>query len=404
MVLPGARTHFGFPLLNDTPESRLLACLARTTLDSTHRAKARDLAREHLDWDRFLALAWRHGLMPLVFSNLLNSFAELISASHLQKVRDDFQHNTARNLMLITELCRVLEDFEQHGIAAVPYKGPALTLQVYGDLKLRSFVDLDLLVRPGDARRAGILLLTRGYRPHLNLSPVQESLLSRSECDRVYLREGRNLVIELHWAVAPPYFSIDIDTETVLADGDRAEMCGREVGIPSPEMLLLILCVNGTKDLWTALEPVCSVNELVRRYPGLDWGRLLMLARRAGALRMLQVGLLLARQIFELPLPEKILASLSADHTVKDLVSEAHMRLSENEMPVPGLAEKTRFRIRSRERGRDKLRYCALRLFTPTYKDCSPELPDSLSFLYYGIRPLRLIRKGLRRSAVKPVL
>ena len=54
-------------------------------------------------------------------------------------------------------------------------------------------------------------------------------------------------------------------------------------------------------------------------------------------------------------------------------------------MPLPGLVEKTRFRIRSRERGRDKLRYCALRLLTPTYKDCSPELPASLSFLYYAI-------------------
>ncbi len=342
--------------------------------------------------------------MPLVGSHLLNSFAELLPAGHLQKVRDDFQHNTARNLVLATELCRVLEDFEEHGIAAIPYKGPALALQVYGDLKLRSFVDLDLLVRRGDATRAGAVLTGRGYRPHLDLSPAQESLLSRSECDRVYFREGRNIMLELHWAVAPPFFSVGVETEAVLADCARAEMCSREVGVPSSEMLLLLLCVNGTKDLWTALEPVCSVNELVRRYPGLDWGRVITLGRRAGALRMLHVGLLLAHQIFDLPLPEKILASIDTDRRVKNLVSEARMRLSENEMRVPGLVEKTRFRIRSRERGRDKLRYCALRLLTPTHKDCSPELPTSLSFLYYGLRPLRLLRDGLKRPADKPVV
>jgi len=73
-------------------------------------------------------------------------------------------------------------------------------------------------------------------------------------------------------------------------------------------------------------------------------------------------------------------------------------------MRDPGLVEKTRFRIRSRERGRDKLRYCALRLLSPTYKDCSPELPNSLSFLYYGLRPLRLLRDGLKRRADKPVV
>jgi len=393
-----------FSLLNDTPELRLLVCLARTTLDSAHSVQAGDLVRGRLDWDRFLALAWRHGLMPLVCSHLLNSFAELVPAGHLQKVRDDFQHNTARNLMLASELCRVLEDFEEHSIAAMPYKGPALALQVYGDLKLRSFVDLDLLVRLGDATRAGAVLTARGYRPHLDLSPAQESLLSRSECDRVYLREGRNIVLELHWAVAPPFFSVGVEAEAVLADCARAEMCGREVGVPSSEMLLLLLCVNGTKDLWTALEPVCSVNELVRRYPELDWARVIMLGRRAGALRMLHIGLLLARQIFDLPLPEKILASIDADRPVKKLVSEARLRLSVNEMRDPGLVEKTRFRIRSRERRRDKLRYCALRLLSPTYKDCSPELPNSLSFLYYGLRPLRLLRDGLKRRADKPVV
>lgn len=360
--------------------------------------------RGQLDWDRFLTLAWRHSLMPLVCNHLLNSFADLVPAANLQKVRDDFQHNTARNLLLMTELCRVLEEFEELGIAAIPYKGPALALQVYGDLKLRSFVDLDLLVRRGDATRAGTVLTTRGYRPHLDLSPAQESLLSRSECDRVYLREGRNIVLELHWAVAPPYFSVGVATETVLADCVPAEICGRKVGVPTPEMLLLILCVNGTKDLWTALEPVCSVNELVRRYPELNWDRVITRGRRAGSLRMLHIGLLLAQQIFELPLPEKILTSIDADRPIKDLVSEALRRLSENEMPVPGLVEKTRFRLGSKERRRDQLRYCALRLFTPTYKDCSPDLPASLSFLYYALRPLRLLRDGLKRPADKPVV
>lgn len=115
-------------------------------------------------------------------------------------------------------------------------------------------------------------------------------------------------------------------------------------------------------------------------------------------------GLLLARQILDLPLPEEILASIDADYPVKNLVREARKRLSENEMPAPGLVEKTRFQIWSRERGGDKARYCALRLLTPSYEDCSPELPPSLSFLYYGVRPLRLLRDGLKRPASRPVV
>jgi hypothetical protein len=342
--------------------------------------------------------------MPLACSHLLNSFAELVPAEHLHKVRNDFQHNAARNLVLVTEMCRVLGDFDAHGIPTISYKGPAQALQVYGDIKLRSFVDLDVLLRRSDAARAGALLVARGYRPHLQLNRAQEAMLSRSHCDRVYFRQGRSLMLELHWAILPPYFSVTLETDAVLADCESAQLCSRKVSVPSPEMLLLLLCVNGTKDLWTALEPVCSVNELVKRYTSLDWARVITLAGRGGVRRMLHVGLLLARQIFDLPLPEKILASIDADPPVRNLVREAHTRLAEREVRVSGLFEKTRFQVRSRERGRDKLRHCALHLLTPSYKDCSLDLPASLSFLYYGLRPLRLLRDGLKRPANRPVV
>jgi hypothetical protein len=119
---------------------------------------------------------------------------------------------------------------------------------------------------------------------------------------------------------------------------------------------------------------------------------------------MLHIGLLLAHQIFDLRLPATVQASIDADRPVRDLVSEARVRLSAQDVPVPGVIEKTRFRVRSRERRRDRLRYCALRLLTPTFKDCSPELPPSLSFLYYARRPLRLLWKRLKRRPEKPVI
>jgi hypothetical protein len=119
---------------------------------------------------------------------------------------------------------------------------------------------------------------------------------------------------------------------------------------------------------------------------------------------MLHLGLSLARDIFDLPLPEEVTASFATDQRVKQLASEARRRLSEHEMPLPGLIEKTSFRVRSREHTRDKLRYCALRALTPTYRDCSTELPASLSFLYYGFRPLRLLRDSLKRPADRAVV
>ena len=349
-----------------------------------------------------MALARRHGLMPLAFGHVLGRFADAVPEQHRALMREEFTHNAARNVWLTAELCQVLGAFEREGVPAVPYKGPVLAAQAYGDLKLRSFVDLDVLVRKDDMARAGPILSALGYRPRLNLTAAQEEALFRSECDRVYLKEGRNVVLEVHWAVVPPYYGLPIEADDVLADLRRAELGGAQVGIPAPETMVLLLCVNGTKDLWARLEQVSALSELLRGSPGLDWEKVTRAAARLNFTRALLVGLSLAHGLLGAPLPGEILEMAAADGAVRRLADEVTRRLQAADGREPGLAEATRFRLAAMSRWRDRLRYCAARSLTPTYRDAAAGLPPSLSLLYYGLRPLRLIRAGLARRAARP--
>jgi hypothetical protein len=377
--------------LNARPEFKLLVCLARTRLAPSDKSQAHSLMRDGIDWNHFLALAWKQGLMPLSNKHLLEAFADCVPANHLKKVREDFHQNSARCVLLASELCSVLEEFERRGIAAIAYKGPALAAQLYGDLKLRTFVDLDVLIAPADVNRAGEALVMLGYQPHLQLSQAQEAMLFRSECDRVYLKDGNRILLELHWAVVPPFFSLRLKTEDILAGSVRVELCGN-IRVPTSEMLMLLLCVNGNKDLWCVLERVCALNELVVAHPELNWKEVERISRVAGALRIVLVGLNLARKLFGMALPHKIIGLIDRDRSVADLTSLALLRLTKDRTDEPGLWETTRFRIRAIERRRDKLRYCALRFLTPSFHDCVPALPPSFRFVYYGLRPLRLLR------------
>ncbi|MEO7509414.1 MAG: hypothetical protein ABIZ95_19365, partial [Pyrinomonadaceae bacterium] len=57
----------------------------------------------------------------------------------------------------------------------------------------------------------------------------------------------------------------------------------------------------------------------------------------------------------------------------------------------------TKFRLRARERRRDRWQYLLLRSVTPTHQDlASVRLPRLLHPLYYFVRPIRLIGKKLR--------
>jgi hypothetical protein len=383
------------------PEFNLLVCLAGTEIDVP---RAQSLLNAPIDWSYFQALAWRHGLLPLVTRNLRELESGDVPAEALNSLTEKYQHNAARNLLLTSELVKIIQSLIHAGVESVGYKGPVLALQAYGDVKLRSFVDLDLLVRPVDAHRAAKVLSSIGYQPHLDLTPTQEALLPRTECDRVFLREGRNLIVELHWAIAPPYFGVELTIDDLLINHcEQIDMFGTTIKAPRTEMMLLLLCLNGAKDAWIALEPLCAIAELLRR-SSVDLDATLRLARRARVHRIVGVGLELARQIFGATLDQGTLSAIHADHRVSSLVSEATVRLTSELEPEPGLFEKARFHLHLRERSMDKVRYSLRRMFTPTYKDCATELPRQLTFLYYGLRPFRLAGGLFKRPKTDAVL
>jgi hypothetical protein len=60
------------------------------------------------------------------------------------------------------QLLQTLELLRESGIQTVPFKGPALAVQAYGDLSLRQYDDLDLLIHEADVPRAYQLLIANG--------------------------------------------------------------------------------------------------------------------------------------------------------------------------------------------------------------------------------------------------
>ncbi|HEX8557026.1 MAG TPA: nucleotidyltransferase family protein [Pyrinomonadaceae bacterium] len=381
--------------MNPSAEFELLVCCARVSLDDEQAARARALLRGGLDWQRLMALAWRHGLMPLAFKHILTHFADDAPEAVREQMRADYAHNTARCVWLSAELQAALAALGRAGISAAAYKGPDLALRAYGDIRLRTFVDLDIMVRRGDVERAGAVLGSLGYRPHLPLSRAQEEMIFGSECDRVFLKEGRNIVLELHWAVVPPYYGIPLDVEELLGASPSPDRPAGRPGGASDGTLLLLLCINGAKDFWQRLEQVCAVGELLRA-GRVEWGPLMRSASRIYAIRALLIGLSAANRLLGAPLPEEVARRIAADRAAARLADEVIRRLASGDGLEPGLREKTRFRLAAMDRARDRVRYCAARSLTPTHRDYVAWLPPALSLVYYGLRPVRILREALR--------
>ena len=139
-------------------EELLLAC-ARLDADRAARVAAIAAARE-VDWDALVRLARPHGMLPLVADALGEAGVAppAVRAALERALRD----NLRRNVFLTAELFKLLALLEARGVPAVPYKGPALAALLYGNVGLRQFGDLDVLVRARDLGRAKELLLASG--------------------------------------------------------------------------------------------------------------------------------------------------------------------------------------------------------------------------------------------------
>jgi hypothetical protein len=389
-------------LSNTRPEIELLLCCARAFVDDERANRIRALAETRIDWEYLLRMAYRHSLMPLLHWQLDNICPELVPDSHARLLRDHFHRNTARNLCLTAELCEVLKLFEAQGIPAVPYKGPALALYVYGNLSLRRFSDLDVLVHQRDVFRAGEILGSRNYRPEFQLSPAQKEAYLRSKNDYPLLNDDANILIELHWNFVPAYLSLSLDPERLWKRLESTALNGMRISTFSPEDLLLLLCVHSTKHMWLRLGWLSDIAELINTYEDINWEMILREARASGTSRMLFLGLFLTNRALGVELPANLMRLILSDRSAVTLALQAEQMWFQEEDPRPGVLEMTRFYFKSIESFGDRVSYCLRLLLTPVPGDWSHvNLPDNLYIFYYLIRPYRLFIKYLLRPLAR---
>jgi hypothetical protein len=378
------------------PEIDLLLCAAQVTIGQETVTRMCRLLRLELDWEFLFQLAHAHGILPLLHKRLEEHCGDLMPPTPRHQLHDLFEQNARRNLLMTAELLKLLRLLQDRELPVIPYKGPVMAAFVYGDLALRRADDLDILVKKRDAWRALELLRGLGFESSVPVAREQMPVFFKSECDLFLVHKQTRLVVELHWAIAPPFYGFELETEDLWNRLDRVDLGGTAVPTLSREDLLLVLCAHGSKHFWERLEWICGIAELAHAEVRLDWESVMSQATRLHSERMLLLGLALAHDLSGAEIPATMLQRIRASAAVTSLARMVQKSLFSAE-PV-GLFCLTLFRLHTRERVLDRIRYCLVRTWTPTYEDLEfLRLPPSLFSLYYLVRPLRLaLAFGLR--------
>jgi hypothetical protein len=173
----------------------------------------------------------------------------------------------------------------------------------------------------------------------------------------------------------------------------------------NPQDLLLYLCAHGSKELWRNLIWVCDVAEVVRVYPDLPWLDLWERAKTMGMERMFLLGLALAHDFLEMPLPPELQAPVLNHVAVQDLLQVFKRRIFTD---IEVLIEKREqgfwlfhnpLHLKLRDRLRDRLpQYWLTFRFTITPNTEDQQflaLPKVLYPLHYLVRPIRIFYKWI---------
>ena len=391
----------------------LLACL-RAPLSEAEASELRLLCERELDWGVLLDLARRHRVQPLVFWSLQAVGWPQVPTRAREHLSSAFHIHASHTFALARELLHVGALLREVNVPMVSLKGPTLALSAYGSVALRQFSDLDILVPRSQVLAARRVLLEDGYHSRLELARAQEEAHLRDDSVFDLVRDegldGRPTALELHWALTPRSFTRPITFDHVhlrLREGPLVGGSTQQLDAPD---LLLILCVHGSKHLWERLQWIADVSQVLRQYDRcddkggageLDWDRVRGLAVRFRVERMVGLGLLLAHDVLEAPLPPQVLAwarGLPRVESLEAQVCEAMFTGHEPDSPGSALVSSW-FLMRAMDSWRDRVRFGLHILTTPPAEErISMLLPGPLEHLRPLVRVASLGVAHLRHA------
>jgi Uncharacterised nucleotidyltransferase len=383
----------------------LLFTTARARITTEDADRLRVAVRKDVNWIYLAWLAIQHETTALLYRNLQSACPNEVPAIVMASLAASFRAQEKEVAARSEELVHILGEFEKQGVFAVAYKGPILSQRLYGDPALREFSegsDLDIMVHQCDLMKAHEILATQAYRLAF-LKPSEVNEYARTNRELHFCREqGGNRALELHWRFMVRSARLQDDPDRFLRRFEIISFAGRKVRSLPPEVYLLILCLHGTKHKWRKLKLSCDIAEILK-LGDLDWQYVAREAKELGIQRLVGVGVLLAENPLGATLPDGLMRYLKIDRMSRELAADCRKRLLEPPDEKWNEEAEYEFLLNARERLRDRLgMFVWDRLvpkFTPDERDRAfASIPDSLSALYYLVRPIRMIGDKINES------
>lgn len=332
-----------------------------------------------------LRLAVQHGISGIVTRELgsrgllsKDETAGLLSAQSL------------RNIEIASATVAVINTLARSSITGIVVKGPVLARMVYGDIGLRDYVDVDVVVPNATAEDAVRALTESGYQVDLPESATVRSAVLEARSEIACRTPDGRVAVELHHRLFPRYRRAS-NEDMFWACRKIDHLWGAEIPTLRNEHAVLWLAFHGAKHAWSRLLWLVDIARLAT-VSGIDWEEVSQLAQQFRLERAVHIAFSLVESILRVGSPLRE-TNARTRMRASALRRVAECRLESGRTASAELRDHW-FALRVEDAMRDRIHYVMSLALRPTeldYRSCA--LPMYLHWLYTPIHAVRVTSK-----------
>jgi len=378
-----------------TYEMQLLILCTKVSLSPNNILSIQHLSSNiETSYQTLIKLAYKHAVVSQLYHHFKSLFPEHPITLFLKPY---YLSIVQRNIAMCAELIKVTQLFESHQIPTLCFKGPALATLIYGNITLRQYGDVDILIKKQDKEKAIALLETKHFYPEILLKKSTKKMFFDAVNVLGFQCSKKSVFMEIHWELLSKNYAIEWEEANLWDKTQSVSINQKQLKTLGHTNHFLYLCTHGSKHLYERLSWVSDIDHYIQTQDDLDWEDVLIQAKKLGISRMLHLSLHLTQSLLQTPLPQEVEKAMQLDIMAKKLAKKlTTLHFSKTQQKGKNIYS---FKLLwdMREKTSDKLRFALYALFATKLDDFRfIQLPNYLAFLYPLVRPLRLIIKYLK--------
>lgn len=258
------------------------------------------------DWDTLVANLIKLGVGPLFYSKISRlSNQRLLDVEIREKLKQSYYRTLSRGMVLQAAFSKVAKAFTLNGIQVIALKGVYLSEWLYGDIGLRQFSDIDLLVNKEDGEKCQQILRNMGfYQPTNKITQMIGEHTGFVHYPPMLLND---VSVEIHIDLQNRKLPYSLNVKEIIDRSKPLVVNHSQVNVLELHDLIIFLCVHLDKHFTGGDIQFTSFCDLVNlldiHSEKIDWQELEVRCKLYNCEQVVYKHIYLIHKYFQVPIP-----------------------------------------------------------------------------------------------------